>query len=298
MVAERLIDGATADLQGWSTTCSPTEVDAMNAEARVLAEPAEGSAGARHVARRLLAATGFGFAMLVVLGGTSRADPLEPLEGASETVSDAVSPVVETVTGTVSPVVETLNDVVAPVVETVNDTVSPVVETVNDTVEPIVDILGPVRESTEVVLPKTRGGGVGLDPRSPPPRSPVDRDTPPNIGAPPVSIRDPLARRTMPIAPAGMPSIGTVPLAPSVVLAGTDPDSVRPPGMADGWGGDRWPSAPFGRGVADAPLVLLVLFVALAGSLAIRPPPLTISLVPRIAAPNGAALALSVERPG
>jgi hypothetical protein len=93
-----------------------------------------------------------------------------------------------------------------------------------------------------------------------------------------------------------MPSMGTAARAPSDVLAGPDPAASA--GPAHGRGGARWPVAPFGHGVADAALALLVVSVALAGSLAIRPPPLTMSLVQRIVAPNGAALALSVERPG
>jgi hypothetical protein len=286
----------------------------MNAEARVLAEPAEGSTGARLVARRILVATVLGFAMLVVLGGTSRADPLEPVEGATETVSDTVSPVVETVTDTVSPVVvqtasdvadpvvETVTEPVSPVVQTASDVVDPVVQTVTDTVDPIVDILGPVRGSIDVILPRPKGSGVRLDPpdpRSPPPRSQVERVTPPTSGAPPVSVRDPLARSMRPIAgSAAMPSIGMVPLPPSAVLTGTALDPALSPGIAHGRGADRWPVAPFGNGVTGASLALLAAFAALAVSLAIRPPPLTTSLVPRIVPPNGAALALSVERPG
>jgi hypothetical protein len=283
----------------------------MNAEARFLAEPAEGSTGGRHVARRILLATVLGFAMLVVLGGTSRADPLEPVEGATETVSDTVSPVVQTVTDTVSPVVQTASDVADPVVQTVTDTVSPVVQTasdvvdpvvqtVTDTVDPVVDILGPVRGSIEVVLPRPKGSGARLDPpdpRPPPPRSPVDRVTPPSPGASRVSVRDPLARSTGPTAgSAGSHPMGTAPRAPSAVLAG--PDSEAAAGAAHGPGGDRWPVAPFGNGVTGASLALLAAFAALAVSLAIRPPPLTMSLVQRIVAPNGAALAQSVERPG
>jgi len=183
--------------------------------------------------------------------------------------------------------------------ETASDVADPIVQTVTDTVDPIVENLGPVRGVIEVVLPRPDEGGVRLDPpdpRSPPPRSPVDRVAPPNPGASPVPVRDPLARSTGPTAgSAGVPSMGTAPRAPSDMFAG--PDSAASAGPAHARGGDRWPVAPFGHG-AEAALALLVVSVALAGSLAIRPPPLTMSLVQRIVAPNGAALALSVERPG
>ena len=90
--------------------------------------------------------------------------------------------------------------------------------------------------------------------------------------------------------------MGTPPRALSASHAGRD--SATSAGAAFGPGGDRWPVAPSGHGVADVALALLVVSVALAGSLSIRPPPLTMPLVQRIVAPNGATLALSVERPG
>jgi hypothetical protein len=70
-------------------------------------------------------------------------------------------------------------------------------------------------------------------------------------------------------------------------------------GASHGHGSGPLPFGPFGRGVADGrALTLLMLFAAMAASLTVRPPAIRAFLASRIVAPNGAALALSVERPG
>ena len=67
----------------------------MNAEARSNAEPVEGSVGARHIARLILAATVLGFAMLIMLGGRSRADVLDPAQAAADSTTATVGQVIE-----------------------------------------------------------------------------------------------------------------------------------------------------------------------------------------------------------
>ena len=78
----------------------------------------------------------------------------------------------------------------------------------------------------------------------------------------------------------------------------TNTQAASSSGASHGHGGGPLPFGPFGRGVADGPLMLLALSAALAASLILCPPPIRSLLASRVVAPNGAALALSVERPG
>jgi len=282
---------------------SPTEVvEAMNAEALALAEPAEGSAGARHIARRILAVTVLGFAMLIVLGGRSRADVLEPAQVAAGTNVNTVGQVVQTATGTateaVSTAVDAASENVPPIVEAATDAVAPVVGAVTDTLDPVADRLGPVREAAETVPPSTRGILPG-DPSNPLPQPPIPGVTPPNPGIPPASSGGPSRASAGSVAGStGMGSSVAASMPSTIAHPAANTEGGPSSGASHGHGPGPLPFGPFGRGVADGPLTLLVLFAAMAASMTVRPPAIRALLASRIVAPNGAALALSVERPG
>jgi hypothetical protein len=254
----------------------------MNAEALALAEPAEGSAGGRAVCRRILAATFLAFVFLVLLGGRSRADVLDPAENA-----------VDSATETVGQVVETASQTVSTAVDAASEGVTPIVETATDARDAVVHGLRPVREAVERLLPGTKS--IVQHPPDPHSRPPISGEKPRNAWIPPGSHADRYRASAAPVAR----SPGTGSWSPSSIAhPGTDTDGVPASGGSRGHGGGFVPFGPFGRGVADGPLTLIALLAALAASLAVRPPPLRRSLAPRVAAPNVAALALSVERPG
>jgi hypothetical protein len=286
----------------------------MNAEARTLVEPAEGSTGARHVVRRILIATVLGFALLVVLAGRSRADVLDPAQAAAEsapdavgqatettsdTVSETVSTVVDTASETASTVVDTASETASTVVDTATETVQPIVQGTTDTVDPVIGAvsggLRPVRKAAETVLPGTKGV-VPQDPSNPEP--PIPGVMPLNPGTSPALHADvprpstEWSARTdiAPAAASWSPS--------SMASSGSNTDGAPASGGSGRHGGGATPFGPLGRAAADGPLMLLVLSAAMTASILVRPPPIRSLLAPSVVAPNGAALALSVERPG
>jgi hypothetical protein len=303
--AEGLIDRRRPRRQAGTHPAFPTEVvEAMNAEARGNGEPAEYSVGARHIARRILAATVLGFAMLIMLGGRSRADVLDPAQAAADSLTDTVGQVIETptdtATETVSTVIDAATENVPPSVEAVTDAVDPVVGAVSDAVDPVVKRLGSVREVAETVLHGTKKI-VPRDPSNPLPQPPISRVAPPNIGIPPASHAGPGPDRASADSITGSPGIesaAAASMSSSIAHPATNMEAASSSDVSHGHGGGPLPLGPFGRGVADGPPMLLVLFAAIAASLTVRPPPIRSLLASRVVAPNGAALALSVERPG
>jgi hypothetical protein len=267
-------------------------VEALDAQALALVEPEGGPSGPRHVTRRILAAVVLGFAMFVALTGRARADMLDPVPSVASTATDAVGQAVETTTDGVGPIVESAIDAVEPTVGTATHAAGPVVAAVTDRLDPVTEGLGPVRDAAETVLPGTRGV-VPKDPSNPLPQPPIPGVTRPNRGIPPAPQASPgrASADSIP-SPAGSSILSSVP------RPATNAKPSPPSGTHRGFGGHSLPLGPFGRGIADGPLVLLVLSAALAASLTLRPPPIRSLLASHVVAPNGAALALSVERPG
>jgi hypothetical protein len=218
--------------------------------------------------------------MLLALAGTSQASELDPI--------------VETVIDTVDPIVETVTDTVDPIVKTVTDTVDPIVKTVTDTVDPIVE---PVR----VVVPRTKGiaGRTEVDPLVPLPWLPgspvIVPDPGPAVGLAPGPDGEGTTAFDRHGKEGGVFSWSRYPttIAPSSGVSGMQRADVPA-----GRGPAGPPSAPLGSTGADSSLTLLVLLAALATSVRAFRPSILSSIVPRTVPMNGAALALSVERPG
>jgi hypothetical protein len=273
-------------------------VEALDAQALALAEPEGGPSGPRHVTRRILTAVVLGFAMFVVLAGRARADMLDPAQSIASTATDTVGQAVETTTDGVDPIVESAIDAVEPTVGTATDAAGPVVGAVTDRLDPVTEGLGPVREAAETVLPGTKGV-VPKDLSNPLPQPPIPGVTHPNRGIPPAPQASPgrASADSIP-SPAGSGRVSGSSMLSAVPRPATNTKPSPSSGTPRGFGGHSLPFGPFGRGIADGPLVLLVLSAALAASLTLRPPPIRSLLASHVVAPNGAALALSVERPG
>ena len=245
----------------------------------------------RRWAPRVVVAAFLAVPMLLALGGTSKASELDPIV---ETVADTVDPIVETVTDTVDPIVETVADTVDPIVETVTDTVDPIVETVIDTVDPVVD---PVR----VVLPRTKGivGRTDVDPLVPLPWLPASRVIVPNPGSVVGLAAGPDGEGTTAFDRHG--EVGGAfswSRYPTTIAPSSGASGMQRADVPAGRGLAGSPIAPLGSTGADSSLTLLVLLAALATSVRAFKPSILSSIVPRTVPMNGAALALSVERPG
>lgn len=253
----------------------------MKAEALALVEP-EGSSGSRHMARRILAAAVLGFAMIVVLGGRARADVLDPAQSVAEPVTDVVGQAVDAAT-----------DAADPIAGTATGTVDAIVGTATDVVDPVVDRLGQLRRTAEAVLPGGRGV-VGHGPALP--RPPISHGSPPTLETPPAPQAEPSRSSTGWVGRvAGM---GSTTPPPYLVHPRSQTDGASPSGAPPLHRGPFLPFGPFGGGLDHGQLLLLVLLGAIVASLTVRPPPIRSLLAPSVVAPNGAVLALSVERPG
>ena len=187
---------------------------------------------------------------------------------------------------------------VQPIAETVTDAVNPVVEPVTDTLDPVVDGLGPVREAAETVLPGSKGV-IPQDLSNPVPLPPISGVTPLNPGIPPASQAGPYRTSAGSIAGSvATESAVAASMSSSIADRASNIEAASSSGKSHGHGGGPLPLGPFGRDVANGPLTFLVLFAAMAAWLTVLPPPTRSLLASRVVAPNGAALALSVERPG